>query len=365
MMGRETRVYDTRSGEVLFRQKCAKDEWVLAARPAADGRGLARSVVATWPGGHGEGPSYTEVAVTDHATGRVWKMNPMPWLLYDGVRFSHDGSRLFGRGRYDTNYAKDTVSVWDVRSGRRLVAWTGQYALDAHDLSADNRSLLVGDRDGRLTVVEAATGAERTHFEHRGTVLSAAFVPDGSRAVAASLGSPVFVWDLVGKAGAWDATKADAVWGDLASPDAKVAFAAIRKLRANPREAVGFLEARVKLPAAPADEQVGRWLKDLDAPRFAAREQAQRELTAAGDLIRPKLEAARKGATLEAGRRIDEILKAADGWAPERLRQLRACEVLEGVRTPDAVRVLKAWAAGPPGARLTVEARESVDRLGP
>jgi hypothetical protein len=59
------------------------------------------------------------------------------------------------------------------------------------------------------------------------------------------------------------------------------------------------------------------------------------------------------------------VLKAADGLTSDQLRQVRACEVLEGVGTPAAVRVLKAWAGGPPGARLTVEAAESLDRLRP
>jgi WD40 repeat protein len=363
--GGETRVWDSRTGEVLFRQKRANDERVMAVRPAPDGRSLGRSVVATWPGNDTNGPSYTQVVVYDHVAGTSWKMNPMPWVLYDGVRFSRDGTRIFGRGRYDNVSAKDTVSVWDVRSGRRLVAWTGAYGWDSHDLSADNRSLLVGDGDGRLTLVEVATGAERAHFDHRSTILSTAFLPDGSRAVASSPEAPVYVWDLVGKPGGWDAAKVDAVWADLASLDAKVAYAAVRRLRANPGEAVPFLKARVQPPAVPADAKVAQWLKDLDAPRFAAREQAQKELAAAVDLIRPTVEAAKKGATFEAGRRIDEILKAADGWTPDQLRQLRACEVLEGVRTPDAIRVLKAWAAGPPGARLTVEAKASADRLAP
>jgi WD40 repeat protein len=364
-MGRETLVWDTRTGEVVFAQERADDEWVMVARPTADGRSLARSVVAIRPGKDTDGPSYTQVVVYDHVAGTSWKMNPMPWLLYDGVRFSRDGTRIFGRGRYDNVYSKDTVSVWDLRTGRRLVAWTGKYALDAHDLSADNRSLLVGDGDGRLTLVEVATGAERAHFDHRSTILSTAFLPDGSLAVASSPEAPVYVWELIGKPGGWDAAKADALWADLASPDAKVAYAAIRRLRANPGEAVPFLQARIEPPAAPADERVGQWLKDLDAPRFAAREQAQKELAAAADLIRPRLEAAKKGATFEAGRRLDQVLKAADGWTPDQLRQFRACEVLEGVQTPEAIRVLKAWAAGPSGARLTVEAKQSVDRLAP
>ncbi|HKB03656.1 MAG TPA: hypothetical protein VKD90_15640, partial [Gemmataceae bacterium] len=217
---------------------------------------------------------------------------------------------------------------------------------------------------GRLTVVEAATGAERVHFQHRDRVMSAAFFPDGTKAVSSSPDGPIFIWDLLGDPGKWDAAKADAVWTDLASADARTAFAAIRKLRANPAEAVALLNDRVNPPQAPADERVTQWLRDLDSPRFQAREQAQRELTSAADAIRLKLEAARKGATDEAGRRLDQILKATDAGTADTLRQVRACEVLEGIGTPEAVRVLRGWAGGPDGARLTQEAKESLTRLG-
>jgi hypothetical protein len=367
LLARDSRVLvlDTRTGEVVFRRPYPADEWVLATVPAPDGPGLARSVVGTRAPQKGEGgPGYAAVAVTDHATGRTWKMDPVPWSVYPGgVGFSRDGTRVLLRGRFAPEEL-DCVSVWDARTGRRLVTWSKRPGrADAMGLSADSRSLLVGDQNGRLSLVEVATGLERAAFEHRGEVYSAAFFPDGTRAVSSSPDGPVYVWDLLGAPGPWDAAKADAVWADLASSDARVAFAAVRKLRGNPREAVGFLAERVKVPAAPADEQVGRWLKDLDAPRFAAREQAQKELTAAADLIRPKLEAARKAATEEAGRRLDEILKAADRWTAEKLRHGRACEVLEGVGTPEAVRVLKGWTAGPAGAVLTTEARQSGDRL--
>ena len=48
---------------------------------------------------------------------------------------------------------------------------------------------------------------------------------------------------------------------------------------------------------------------------------------------------------------------------PEQLRSLRALESLEYVGTPDAQRVLKRLAEGVPGARLTQDARASLERL--
>jgi hypothetical protein len=48
---------------------------------------------------------------------------------------------------------------------------------------------------------------------------------------------------------------------------------------------------------------------------------------------------------------------------PDRRRAIRACEVLEGIGTPAARELLAAWAKGTPGATLTREAAESLERL--
>jgi hypothetical protein len=67
----------------------------------------------------------------------------------------------------------------------------------------------------------------------------------------------------------------------------------------------------------------------------------------------------------EVGRRLDQVLKSIDEVSPDRLRQVRACEVLEGIRSPEAVRLLREWSGGPTEARLTTEAKESLERLRP
>jgi WD40 repeat protein len=368
--GSEFVVWDARSGAVLHRQKWAQESFLYGATPTPDGSGLARSVVAvSLPGVRGPvvgGSRYLSVTVTDHTTGRKWDLHPVPSSIYvGGGKFSRDGTRLVLHGHFDS--PADSVSVWDARTGRRLMNWArGAGPVGRVTPAADYRSLLFGDAEGKLALIEVATGGERAAFRHGGQVLSSAFHPDGTKAVASSPEAPVYVWDLLGDAGKWDAAKADAVWADLASTDAKVAFGAIRKLRANPIEAVPFLRDRIKLPPIPSDETVTGLLKRLDAPAFADRQRAQKELTAVADLIRPRLETARKAEkSEEVARRLDQILKPVDEMTPDRLRQVRACEVLEGIRTADAVGVLRTWAAGPTEARLTIEARESLDRLKP
>ncbi|HYT87282.1 MAG TPA: WD40 repeat domain-containing protein [Gemmataceae bacterium] len=367
LQGAEFVIWDAQTGEILHRRPRAKDRVLFGADAAPDGKGLARSVTGIWGEGGGRpdlGPAYSAVVVTDHRTGREWKMAPLPWSVYSGgARFSRDGSKLVLQGRFDGNWKKDSVSVWDVPTGRRLLYWTrASGRIASVCLSADGRSLLAGDMSGRLVLLEVATGGERAVYQHGGMVLSAAFHPNGSQAVASSPEAPVYVWNLLGEPERWDAAKGDAVWADLASADAKVAFGAIRKLRANPGLASAFLKGRVKLPSVPSEEAVAGWLKGLDSSVFATRQHAQKALTAAADLIRSRLEAARKTASAETGRRLDQLLDSAQILTPERLRQVRACEVLEGIGTPEALNVLRSWAAGPEGARLTTEATASLAR---
>jgi RNA polymerase sigma factor (sigma-70 family) len=370
----EFAVWDLTTGKVVHRRAGSPKESVLAALPAADGTGFAVSAVAVRGDDPGliPGRPYASLTVTDHRTGRAVKLDPPPSAA--AAEFSPDGSRLvLQTGAGDRGIlGPGDVSVWDSRTGRRLMTWPRPAGIpglrdavaDSVALSADNRALLVGDAAGLLSLVEVATGKERASFGHTGGVVSVAFHPDGTKAVSSGREDPVYVWNLLGDPGRWDSNKADAVWADLASSDAKSAFAAVRKLRANPAEAITFLKDRVKVPAVPADDTVAAWLKALDAPAFADREKAQRELTAVAGLIRPKLEAARKSASAEAGRRLDQVLKALDERVtPDGFREIRACEVLEGIRSPEAVRVLKAWAGGPGGYRLTIEATESLERL--
>jgi hypothetical protein len=77
------------------------------------------------------------------------------------------------------------------------------------------------------------------------------------------------------------------------------------------------------------------------------------------------LEAVLKGQpSAEARRRTEQLLaKVQKELTGEALRALRAVEVLEHIGTPEASRVLESLAKGAPGARLTGEAKASLDRL--
>jgi hypothetical protein len=100
----------------------------------------------------------------------------------------------------------------------------------------------------------------------------------------------------------------------------------------------------------------------LDSDTFAEREAAARELKALGEAAEPALRKALEGGlSAEARRRAREVLDAVGG--PERLRGLRALEVLERIGDADARDLLRRLAAGAPGTPLTQEASRSLQRL--
>ena len=214
-----------------------------------------------------------------------------------------------------------------------------------------------------VDVREVATGERRVRRSNP-PVNSAAFSPDGRTLALATSPGPVALWDLFGPpAGKWDTEKPDDLWAALAGSDAERAFGVIRLLRHHPTEAVAFLKTQVKVPTAPASNWLAARIKDLDAANFKQREQASADLVGVGELVVPALRTALKGSSPEARRRLEALIAQLEVPSRETWRAVRACEVLEGIATPEARELLAAWAKGTPGATLTREAGESVERL--
>jgi hypothetical protein len=150
----------------------------------------------------------------------------------------------------------------------------------------------------------------------------------------------------------------------LASPDAAKAFRAVCASVESGNRAVTFL-ANVLHPVPPADErQLSRLIADLDSNRFATRQRASQELAKSSDSAQPILERALQSSlSPEVSQRLRQVLATLD-QAPERLRSLRAIEILEHIATPEARRVLQTLSQGQAHAQLTEEARGSLARLG-
>lgn len=104
------------------------------------------------------------------------------------------------------------------------------------------------------------------------------------------------------------------------------------------------------------------WIADLDSAEFAAREQATRELARRGEAVEGALRKLLEGRpSLEVRRRVEMLLEKLKG--ADRLRALRAIEVLEHLDTAQSRHLLEALAGGAPGACWTQEAKASLQRL--
>jgi WD40 repeat protein len=273
------------------------------------------------------------IAISDLETGKVRQTLPAvaPW----GVRnlaFSPDGRWLAGgawnyRGD-DARDAEDFVRLWELAGGREVLRWP----------------------------IPPCTNTE-----------TLAFTADGRFLVAGMSDSTILVWDALPAAGQVPCgpERLRRLWADLEQGDARQAHLALAELIAAGAEAVSFLAGRLQPARRPPPEQLARLLADLDSEAFEQREKAARELEKVADRIRPDLERLRQAPSAELRRRVAELLDEKNGspLTADGLRSLRAVAVLEHVSTTAARDVLRRLAEGVPEARLTREAKASLERL--
>jgi hypothetical protein len=300
-------------------------------------------------------------------------------ILRDVV-FSPDG-KLLGAVSYEGNRVNQggetdpgTLHLWEVASGKEC--WhlpLGKGYAFTPAFTSDGRLLAAADSEA-VRVFSTATGSEvRRYSGHHARVNGLAFSPNGTRLAAGQADTTTLVWDTAPALAQTAQVKPalqdkdiHALWDDLASPDAALARAALWKLGAVPERAVPFLREHLR-PVAPANPQhVARLLAELDSDRFAVRAQATQELEKLRELAQAALLKALEGKpTLEFRQRAEGLLAKMDGLVSdtEWLRALRAIEALEHSGTPEARQVLASLAKGTPEARLTQEAKASLDRL--
>jgi hypothetical protein len=297
------------------------------------------------------------------------------------LAFSPDG-RLLAVGFWPDNI----IAVWCPRDGTLVRQHTWEWEPGANDsargagepekkpgtdslaFTPDGRSLIAACRDLRVRVWETASGGQRYQIDEHVRCLTA--TPTGSLFAGAVREKEVCLWDARACLPARRPAKlpdADKVWSGLAAADAAAAYALIRDLAAAPREAVAALDKRLSSATPVEAAAIKRLVGGLDDDSFEAREEAGRRLSGLGEAARAALsDALANKPSAEARRRIEELLGALDGpLGRERVRLVRAVEVLESSGTPEARRVLKRLAGGEPNALLTREAKAALVRLDP
>jgi WD40 repeat protein len=268
---------------------------------------------------------------------------------------------------------RQPVRLFDAETGEVLHRFLEGHFHAGVAFSPDSRTFAMqGNR--QVVLHEVVSGKERARFpapKPPEDLPSLSFSPDGRLLATGARDTTVLVWDVTGRLQDGRLARVeltprqiDAEWQALAGDDAARAHRAIWLLVAGGKAAVTGLGERLRpAPVIPAD-RVDRLLIDLESKQFAVRKKAEEQLKALGDGVAGLLGRvlAERKLTLEVRRRIEMIL-AELPVLPEQLRGLRAVEVLEQAGGSEAKKVLEALAKGAPEARLTREARASLQRL--
>jgi WD40 repeat protein len=320
----------------------------------------------------------------DLETGKeVPSCDPDHWV--NSIAFSLDGALVaLGTG----GDHKKCVSVWKLATATEIQRFTvpGMEVVSA--FSPSGRFLATGGslmhmarsptaEENIVRVFEIANGKQVASFEgHHSAITSVSFAPDGKSLASGSGDSTILLWDLVGRlrnernAKPLTTAELEACWQDLVGADAAQAYRAVGDLVVSGDAAVALLKMRlspVPIPDATLARRSSQLVADLGSDAFATRQKAAVELEKMGNAAIPALRkalAARPSPSLEARRRIEQILAGLDSKeASFHLRKSRALEALELIATPAARDLLQSLSAGDPSAALTQEARATRRRL--
>jgi WD40 repeat protein len=345
------------------------------------------------------------VSVWEVATGKGRSYPPQEGLVH---LWYADGRLLALTHEYKEG---DIHAVWDVTLGKRVVAipvgqsgngpWTFAVSPDGRTLATGRNYHGANSRTMTVRLYELTTGELRRQFRgHTGFFIEdLAFSADGRRLASGCGDATVLVWGVYGTPGrkppaALTDEQLKRVWEGLASsapappadvkgggdvkprPDAgehagvSPAFEAMQALIAVPRQTIPLLKQHLRPVPRLSPGRLTKLLADLGDSRFAVREKATAELEKLDELAEAALRRALEDRpALEVRRRVERLLNRIDSlrgpqMPSERLRTLRALEVLERLGTPEARRLLDALATGEPEAPLTGQARAALERLG-
>jgi WD40 repeat protein len=402
--------WDARSGKRQQEFPQGKD-WLEALSYSADGRTLAgiqrgqRSAFILWDAAtgkerdripsrdrHGRNPRLSpDGRLLACATARavdLWDMKAAKWvrgfgkssLGYQAVLvFSPDGRTIAtagGQGVDGRTPIQPDVVLWEAATGKeRLHLAMSEGQLVQVAFSPDGRLLAAAGLAGTIHLWDTWTGKEAGRFTgHRGWMSSLAFAPDGKALASGGADSTVLIWDVAGLPAAegklanrLGRAELARCWEDLGGEDAARAYRALAELTRRHDQAEGLLKGKFAGHPALAAERQTRLIADLGAGAFSVREKATAELAGLGRLAEGALEKALEGKpSEEVRRRVRVLLGKLEGKpdSRERIRLLRAVEVLERLGTAEARRLLGKVMQEATVADAAREAKGALERLG-
>ena len=303
------------------------------------------------------------IRVWDWTTGK--QMSELTGLkAINAMALSRDGKTLAACGGDPS-----MIFLWSLpgpHPSTRLECNAGR--LDAIAFSPDGRMLALGSETGSLLLYEIATRGLRCLLDgHRGGVQAVAFSHDGRKLVTGSADTSAVVWELWSgnhRPQSLSGKDLERLWHVLGGSDADLAFRAIGVMQHFPKETVALLRDRLKTIPPPDPKRVAALIDQLDHPQFKIRQNAMLELEKMEEGALPALQAALKNKlSLEKARRINDLLSKLQEMKGRRLLNVRGVEALEYLNTPEAIALLQTLSRGDANARLTLEARQALDRL--
>jgi hypothetical protein len=295
--------------------------------------------------------------------------------VFQFLVFSPDGKHVAAGGLMNRFGAPDkALHVWDVETGkvRMQMKCKGEFGRFHWAAFSPSSNLMITNSNDGFVLFDLLNGKEICRLPEWG---GGVFSPDGKllavpgetperERVITLYNMPTGRNEPLGRN--LDGKTLEALWRDLAPDNDFRLQRVMATLRTAPGDTVGFLGKKLQ-PAADAElKRVKALLTDLDDDEARKREQAMEALQGLAAEFEPLLaEVSKKHEPGEVRNRVRFILgrlREAAVPAPLLIR-MRAVMVLEQIGTKEAQKILTRIAAGPAGARLTEEARHSLERL--
>jgi WD40 repeat protein len=343
----------------------------------------ARLAVAITPAPRTGGDTGVELGVWETATGRRVATGGRQDDSVTDISFLPNGRSLLIHGPSPIAVWEPDVDRWRPVLTRWRRFWNPTLAPDGRTFVApvtlppgltNLRSSIDSNSLTWYAVIETATLADRGPLipgsdSTPANSLNTTAVGPAGRLFAAFDGNRIRLFNLIDDTldlATWkERLGPEELWASLAGTPEE-AGRAIRLLTARPPVTVALFREKLS-PAALAEPDaatVAKLIAQLDAPAFADREAAAKQLAAAIRFVEPQLSAAHAAATSpEQRERLAALLAGAEKFTREELRHVRAVEVLEKIGTPAAAALVERLAGGNPDALLTREARATLSRL--
>jgi WD40 repeat protein len=261
------------------------------------------------------------------------------------------------------------IHLCDIATGKELPPVELGKKIRAVALSSDSRLLAAVAEDGRLRLSDIAANREVANWPGpHAKPTCVAFRPDGKAVAVGYSDTTVLLWEVPSssESAAIPRDDLDRLWTDLASAEPAPAYRAVARLRSDPKSAVELFRSRLRLVASDVPANVAALVADLDNPSFAKREAASAAIAKLGqDAIAGLRSALANKPSPELRERATKVLATItrEVTTPDDVRRLRAIQILEQIGNAESIDLLKKMSDGVSEAWVTLDAKESLDRL--